>query len=165
MKNIYASDEWAALKARVKEWKDSGYKLVFTNGCFDILHPGHEALLSFVLQQGGKSVLGLNSDESVRRLKGSGRPINNAQDRALNLLDTGLIDVVVIYNEDTPQKITDLIEPDILIKGDDYNLDTTVGAREIQARGGKVLFFKRIPNHSTTKILNKDNKNAETIKK
>jgi rfaE bifunctional protein nucleotidyltransferase chain/domain len=165
MKNIYTSNEWAALKTRAKAWKDSGYKLVFTNGCFDILHPGHEALLSFVHEQDGKSILGLNSDESVRRLKGHDRPVNTAEVRARNVLKTGLIDVVVIYNEDTPQELTDLIEPDILIKGDDYSLDTTVGAPEVQARGGTVLFFKRIPNHSTTKILNNDKKNTETIKK
>jgi len=162
MKNIYTTEEWAALKERIRERKQEGQKLVFTNGCFDILHPGHTALLAFARKQGGVCVLGLNTDLSVKKLKGPDRPVNIESIRAQNLLRTGYVDVIVFYNEDTPQKITDVLEPDILIKGDDYSIETIVGAPEVTARGGKVLVFKKIPGYSTTAILDNETKNNET---
>ena len=162
MKNIYTTEEWAALKECISERKQEGQKLVFTNGCFDILHPGHDALLAFAHRQGGMCVLGLNTDLSVKKLKGPSRPVNSERKRAQNLLKTGYVDAVVLYNEETPQKIIDVLEPDILIKGDDYSIETIIGAPEVTARGGKVLVFKRVPGYSTTEILRNETKNNET---
>lgn len=160
MKRLYSSKEWQKLKELTTEQKMSGKKLVFTNGCFDILHKGHLALLEFVHDQGGFTVVGLNSDASVGRLKGNGRPVNNMTVRAENLMRTGLINAVAVYENDTPQEITDFLEPDILVKGDDYSFETTVGAPEVAARGGKVLFFKKIPGLSTTNIIKIIDKNS-----
>ncbi len=162
MKNYYSSTEWATLKQLVDEKKNMGEKLVFTNGCYDILHPGHLALLSFAKKQGEFVVLGLNSDESVRRLKGKSRPVNSEIIRAKNLLDTALIDAVVVYEEDTPQEITDYFKPDILIKGGDYSIETIVGAPEVVARGGEVLIFPLLQGHSTSRIIEEERKNKET---
>lgn len=153
MKNYYTKSEWELLKQEILIQKRQGRKLVFTNGCFDVLHQGHMALLEFVRKQDGFCVLGLNSDESVRRLKGDGRPVHSQDQRAQNLLATGLLDAVVIYREDTPQEITDFLEPDVLIKGGDYRFETIVGAPEVQARGGTVLVFPRLADFSTTNIL------------
>ena len=158
MKKLFNANDWRELKKETEKRKRAGQKLVFTNGCFDILHAGHEALLAFAAEQGGQVVVGLNSDASVRRLKGDGRPVNKAKKRAKALLDTGFVDIVAIYENDTPQEITDHLEPDILIKGDDYHFDTTVGAPEVRARGGKVLFFKKVPGLSTSGILSEKNK-------
>ncbi|MEA2077102.1 MAG: adenylyltransferase/cytidyltransferase family protein [Candidatus Marinimicrobia bacterium] len=164
MKNLYTTEEWATLKKHIEKWKETGHDLVFTNGCFDILHAGHEALLEFARKQGGKTLVGLNSDNSVNRLKGEGRPVNPVIVRAKNLLSTGYVDSIVIYGEDTPREIIDHIEPDILIKGDDYNFETTIGAAEVVAKGGEVLFFERLPGISTTGLLENTNKNIETNK-
>lgn len=164
MKDLYTTKEWTALKDRVKKRKEAGDELVFTNGCFDVLHPGHKALLAFAREQGGMCILGLNSDSSVRKLKGPGRPVNPEEIRANNLLITGYVDAVVIYNEDTPKEITDVLEPDVLIKGGDYHFETIVGAPKVAARGGKVLVFPRIPGYSTTEILNTEIKKNETNK-
>ncbi len=154
MKDLYTIKDWSTLKERVIRCKETGDKLVFTNGCFDVLHPGHNALLAFVRDQGGLSVLGLNSDSSLRKLKGPGRPVNPEKTRAKKLLETGYIDAVVIYEEDTPWKLIDFLKPDVLIKGGDYTLETIVGAQEVEAWGGLVLVFPRIPGYSTTTILN-----------
>ena len=162
MKKIFTQNEWLELKDRITIWKNAGHELVFTNGCFDILHEGHMELLKFVRGQSGKTIVGLNSDKSVLRLKGAGRPVNTELSRAKKLIDTNYIDAVVIYDEDTPQKITDFLEPDVLIKGDDYKFETTVGAPEVKARGGRVLFFKRIPGISTTGLLDQAGKKNET---
>lgn len=162
MGNYYSSKKWGALKQRVTEAKALAKPLVFTNGCFDILHPGHMALLKFSKQQNGFLVVGLNSDASVRRLKGPSRPVNSTETRARNLLNTGLIDAVVEYTEDTPQEITDYLKPDILIKGGDYSFETIVGASEVASRNGKVLVFPLIPGHSTTNIIETKIKNEET---
>ena len=153
MKDLYTADKWAELKEQIRSWKEAGTTITFTNGCFDLLHPGHTALLAYAKKQGGKVLVGLNSDKSITRLKGEGRPLKSAQIRAKNLLETGNVDAVVIFKEDTPGKLISHVEPDILIKGDDYDLETTVGATEIIARGGKVLFFKKIPGLSTSTLI------------
>lgn len=155
-------EEWNELNTAVKNLKASGFKLIFTNGCFDILHAGHKALLAFAKEQGGKVLVGLNGDDSVTRLKGKGRPKTPLNDRVRQLLNTGHVDSVVVFDDDTPQNLIEMIEPDILIKGDDYNADTTIGAPEVRARGGDVLFFKKLPGISTSKIINQAEKNIET---
>lgn len=162
MKNFYSSKEWDVIKGRVLEAKQCAKPLVFTNGCFDILHPGHQALLEFAKKEQGFLVVGLNSDDSVRRLKGPSRPINSTEIRAKNLLDTGLINAVVEYREDTPREIIEYLEPDVLIKGGDYTFDTIVGAPELVARNGKVLIFPLLPGYSTTNIIRAKEKNLET---
>ena len=164
MKDLYTTNEWTALKDCARKRKLTGDKLVFTNGCFDVLHPGHEALLAFVREQGGMCILGLNSDSSIRKLKGPDRPVNSEMVRAKNILTIGYVDAVVIYNEVTPRKIIEFFEPDVLIKGGDYSLETIVGASEVTARGGKVMVFPRIPGYSTTGILETEIKNSETNK-
>jgi D-beta-D-heptose 7-phosphate kinase/D-beta-D-heptose 1-phosphate adenosyltransferase len=156
------SDEWNALNLVVKTWKAAGHKLIFTNGCFDMLHDGHKALLAFAKKQAGKVLVGLNSDDSVTRLKGENRPKYSADIRSKQLLDTNYVDAVVIFNDDTPRALIEMLEPDILIKGDDYGFETTIGAPEVEAKGGKVLFFKKLPGISTSDIINKTEKNIET---
>lgn len=153
MKEQYTAEERAGLKELIIRWKETGAAIIFTNGCFDLLHHGHIALLAYAKEQGGKVLVGLNSDGSVKRLKGESRPFNSEQIRAKNLLKTGNVDAVAIFKEDTPLKLISQIEPDILIKGDDYDLETTVGATEVMARGGKVLFFKKIPGLSTSNLI------------
>ncbi|MFA6617467.1 MAG: adenylyltransferase/cytidyltransferase family protein [Candidatus Neomarinimicrobiota bacterium] len=162
MENFYSSKEWDAIKQRVVEAKQSAKALVFTNGCFDILHPGHKALLEFAKKEKGFLLIGLNSDDSVGRLKGVGRPINSAEIRAKNLLETGLPDAVVEFTEDSPREIIEYLEPDILIKGGDYTVNTIVGAPEVLAKNGKVLIFPILQGHSTTAIIEAKEKNTET---
>jgi D-beta-D-heptose 7-phosphate kinase/D-beta-D-heptose 1-phosphate adenosyltransferase len=125
-------------------------KTVFTNGCFDILHIGHIKLLEFCKQQGDFVIVGLNSDESVKRLKGDKRPINNQQDRLNILKSIKYVDEVVIFNEDTPYDLIKLIKPDIIIKGGDYKIEKVIGNDLAEVR-----IFDYIDGISTTNILEK----------
>ena len=123
-------------------------KIVWTNGCFDIIHRGHLELLSFCRSLGGKVIVGLNSDASVRRLKGKNRPINSEKDRAFLLKNLRTVDEVVIFNENTPENLIKLIRPDIIVKGGDYDKSQVVG-KEIS----KVVIFEYVKGYSTTKTL------------
>lgn len=134
--------------------------IVFTNGCFDILHVGHTTYLQKAKDLGDVLILGLNSDASVRRLKGESRPINNENDRAAVLLALRSIDHVVIFPEDTPFNLISLIQPDILAKGGDYSRDTIVGADIVEARGGKVVVIPLVDGKSTTATINKMQSNC-----
>lgn len=125
-------------------------KTVFTNGCFDILHVGHIKLLEFCKQQGDFVVVGLNSDESIKRLKGKDRPINNQEDRLNILKSIKYVDEVIIFNEDTPYDLIKIIKPDIIVKGGDYNMQDVVG-NDL----AKVHIFDYIDGKSTTKIIEK----------
>ncbi|MBN2780385.1 MAG: adenylyltransferase/cytidyltransferase family protein [Candidatus Marinimicrobia bacterium] len=154
--------EWTQLQALVREWKESGKQIVFSNGCFDVLHPGHTALLDFARKQGDRLIIGINSDRGVRALKGENRPVYPEMIRAKTLLACGNVDAVVIFDEATPLKIVGALMPDVLVKGGDYRLETIVGAREVLANGGKVLVFPRIPGHSTSKLLSDMRKKHET---
>lgn len=142
------------LKARLEKDRQQGKKIVFTNGCFDILHAGHVSVLEFSRSKGDKLVVGLNSDESVRRLKGPTRPVNKQADRALVLAALESVSYVCIFNEDTPYNLIKAIRPDVLVKGGDYKPSEIVG-REF---AGKVVRFALLKGRSTTGIIKKVSK-------
>ena len=128
-------------------------RVVFTNGCFDILHRGHAEYLRAARSLGDLLVVGLNSDDSVRRLKGPSRPVNLQEDRAYVLASLEAVDVVVVFEEDTPRDLIAALLPDVLVKGGDYRLEEIVGAREVAAAGGEVVIAPLVPGRSTTSIL------------
>lgn len=148
-KLLSREDLVAALAAR----RQSGERIVFTNGCFDILHAGHVRLLRQARELGNLLVVGLNSDDSVRRLKGESRPVNSAETRAEVLASLGCVDYVVIFPEDTPAELLEAIRPDILVKGGDYRLDQIVGRELLESYGGQVRVLPLTPDQSTTRIL------------
>jgi D-beta-D-heptose 7-phosphate kinase/D-beta-D-heptose 1-phosphate adenosyltransferase len=128
-------------------------KLVFTNGCFDIVHRGHLSLLARARELGDVLLVGLNSDASVRRLKGAGRPILPEADRGLLLASLRFVDAVTLFDEDTPLQLIESLQPDILVKGADYCLEDVVGADEVWARGGEVMLLPLEPDRSTSELL------------
>ena len=137
----------------LSHWRRLGLRVAFTNGCFDMLHPGHVSLLSQARHTADRLIVGLNSDHSVRRLKGAGRPVQNAGARALVLSALKAVDAVVIFDEDTPLALIAALEPDVLVKGADYTLDSVVGADIVMRRGGKVVLAELLPAHSTTDTI------------
>ena len=143
------------LQPQVKSWKSEGNKIVFTNGCFDILHAGHVAYLAEAADCGNKLIIGLNTDRSVRGLKESGRPIIGESERALLLAALQFTDAVVLFDEDTPLRLITSLQPDVLVKGGDYTIDTIVGAKEVIAGGGKVITIPLINGLSTSHIIRK----------
>jgi len=142
-------------KNQVAVWRSKGDKIVFTNGCFDILHLGHVDYLEKARALGDRLVLGLNSDSSVSRFKGPERPIQDQNSRARILAAMEFIDAVVFFNEDTPINLITEIQPDILVKGSDYLAENIVGADVVKARGGVVKTIDFIPGYSTSKIVEK----------
>lgn len=143
-----------SLKKWLKEQREAGKKIVFTNGCFDILHAGHVSVLEFSRSKGDVLVVGLNSDASVSRLKGPTRPVNTQADRALVLAGLESVSVVSIFEEDTPYNLIKLVEPDVLVKGGDYKTTDIVG-REFAK---KVVRFPLLQGRSTTNIIKKVSK-------
>jgi D-glycero-beta-D-manno-heptose 1-phosphate adenylyltransferase len=135
--------------------KRNGRKVVFSNGCFDLLHPGHIHILEAARGLGDVLIVGLNSDESVRALKGEGRPVLPEQERAEILASLECVDAVVIFNEPTPRKVIAGLLPDILVKGGDWPGDQIVGREEVEAAGGRVERVDVVPGYSTTEILKK----------
>ena len=127
--------------------------LCFTNGCFDLLHPGHVKYLEDVRALGDFLVVGLNSDASVARLKGPSRPLQDERARAMILCGLRSVDAVVRFDEDTPLELITALQPDILAKGGDYTVDTVVGRDVVEARGGRVVLVPFLPGHSTTAIV------------
>jgi rfaE bifunctional protein nucleotidyltransferase chain/domain len=140
---------------QVNRWRLINKTIAFTNGCFDILHPGHIASLSDAALEADFLVVGLNSDTSARKLKGPGRPVMDEQSRALMLASLLIIDAVVIFEEDTPLDLITLIKPDVLVKGGDYTIDQIVGAKEVIATGGRVVINPIVDGFSTTGIIGK----------
>jgi rfaE bifunctional protein nucleotidyltransferase chain/domain len=128
-------------------------KVVFTNGVFDLLHPGHVDVLLGARRAGDVLVVGLNSDDSVRRLKGPDRPVRSEAERAYVLAALAMVDVVVVFGEDTPLEAIMALRPDVLVKGGDYREETVVGAREVRAWGGSVAIIPLTPGQSTTSII------------
>lgn len=128
-------------------------QLVFTNGCFDLLHRGHVEYLHRARYLGDRLVVGLNSDSSVRRLKGNDRPLNSQEDRAIVLAALAAVDAVCIFNEHTPLMLIQLLLPDVLVKGGDYTRQTIVGADEVEAAGGRIVVAPLVPGHSTTSLV------------
>jgi rfaE bifunctional protein nucleotidyltransferase chain/domain len=145
----------ADLSKDVYRWKFFGKKIVFTNGCFDILHAGHIESLSQASAFGDILIVGLNSDDSVKRLKGDHRPIQNENNRATLLASLYMVDAVVLFKEDTPLELIKNILPDVLVKGGDYTPDSIVGAKEVIANGGNVEIIPLVPGLSTTNLESK----------
>jgi D-beta-D-heptose 7-phosphate kinase/D-beta-D-heptose 1-phosphate adenosyltransferase len=143
------------LEKRLAQWRVLSKTVVFTNGCFDILHAGHIQSLTQAANEGDYLVVGLNSDASVKKLKGDNRPVNNEQSRAEVLASLSMVDAVVFFTEDTPLELIKKIMPDILVKGGDYKLEEIVGAKEVIANGGRVVINSILPGFSTTSIINK----------
>jgi D-beta-D-heptose 7-phosphate kinase/D-beta-D-heptose 1-phosphate adenosyltransferase len=142
--------------ARLARWlQASGRKIVFSNGCFDILHIGHVYLLEQARRLGDALIVGLNTDASVRRLKGPGRPVNPERERAIILAALGTVDYVVCFDEDTPLELIGEIQPDVLVKGGDYQRHEIVGAELVMARGGEVVTFPLVPGISTSVLLHR----------
>jgi len=133
----------------------NGKKVVFTNGCFDILHVGHVKYLQEAKSQGDILVVGINADASVRKLKGSERPIQNEVDRGEVLSALGCVDYVAIFEEDTPENLIKLIKPDVLVKGGDWKVDQIVGSDFVMSYGGKVKSLQFVQGKSTTNIVSK----------
>ncbi len=133
-------------------WRFKDEPVVFTNGCFDLLHKGHIHSLTEAASFGKHLIIGLNSDESIRRIKQAGRPIQDEKSRALTLAALACVDAVIIFDEDTPLNIITALIPEVLVKGGDYTIDTIVGAREVIANGGRIEIIKLIEGYSTTAI-------------
>lgn len=136
-----------------ENWKKEGLKVVFTNGCFDILHLGHVEYLEKARELGDKLIIGLNSDESVKGLKGPNRPINNEYARGRLLAALGFVDALTVFTEDTPRNLIDALVPDVLVKGGDYKVDEIVGADTVNANGGVVTTINLVQGYSTTKLI------------
>lgn len=145
--------DFSKIKDLVSNWKKEGNSIVFTNGCFDVLHYGHVSYLAEASDLGDKMIIGLNSDSSVRRLKGETRPINGQHERAVLLSALQFVDAVVIFDEDTPENLINTIAPDFLVKGGDYTIDTIVGADFVMSYGGKVITIPIVENFSSTLII------------
>lgn len=143
------------LQQKVAEWHSSGKSVVFTNGCFDILHAGHIASLSEAAKQGDILVVALNSDASVKRLKGDSRPVNDEKARAIVMAALGVVDAVTIFSEPTPRELIVSIMPDVLVKGGDYKVKEIAGAKEVIENGGKVVINPILNGFSTTSIIEK----------
>lgn len=143
----------SALEKFLKE--NQGKRIVFTNGCFDILHRGHVTYLAEAKKLGDLLVIGLNSDESVKRLKGPERPINNENDRLYVLSQLKSVDFVEIFSEDTPLNLILKVAPKVLVKGGDWKIDQIVGAKEVIQAGGDVFSLKFVDGYSTTSIIHK----------
>jgi D-glycero-beta-D-manno-heptose 1-phosphate adenylyltransferase len=143
------------LKNRVAMWRFQNQKIVFTNGCFDLLHKGHIEYLSKARDLGDILIIGLNTDDSVRRLKGNGRPLQDEKTRAMILASIRFVEVVCLFNEDTPYELINVVWPDVLVKGGDYNEDQVVGADLVKASGGVVVTIPLTPGHSTSGLIEK----------
>jgi rfaE bifunctional protein nucleotidyltransferase chain/domain len=148
--------DWEAAARWVKERKNAGQKVVFTNGCFDLLHLGHVRYLEEARSLGDALIIGVNTDTSVKRLgKGGYRPLTPEADRARVLAALACVDRVVLFAEDTPLNLITLLTPDILVKGGDYQLDEIVGRDVVLARGGRVVALPFVPGYSTTNLIDR----------
>ena len=143
------------LKNKVTSWKENGHKIVFTNGCFDIMHKGHIEVLSKSSDLGDKLIIGLNSDSSVQKLKGNSRPIIDENSRAIALAALSFVDAIVLFSEETPINLISTLTPDILAKGGDYEIRTIVGHEIVQKNGGEVILIPFVDGFSSTNIINK----------
>lgn len=153
-KKIFSLDE---IKQQVIRWRFIGKKIAFTNGVFDLLHQGHIASLTEAASHADVLIVGVNSDASVKKIKGPQRPVNDERSRAIIIAATLIVDAVVIFDEDTPYNLITAIMPDVLVKGGDYTIDQIVGAKEVIANGGQVIIAPILEGFSTTGIINKMN--------
>lgn len=150
--------ERKTLIEKIGKLKSANNKIVFTNGCFDIIHKGHLGYLHQSKDLGDYLIVGLNSDDSVTLLKGSDRPINNQNVRAKNLLRLDYVDAVIIFSEETPEELIKLLLPDILTKGGDYQKNQIAGSNTVTKNGGKVIILPHLKGYSTTAIINNQGK-------
>jgi rfaE bifunctional protein nucleotidyltransferase chain/domain len=148
-----------AKRIREKARKDNK-RVVFTNGCFDIIHRGHIEYLSKAKALGDILIIGLNTDKSARKIKGKGRPLVNENDRALILSSLVFVDYVILFDELTPQRLINDIKPDVLVKGGDYRINEIVGRKTVWREGGKVITIDEVPGYSTTKFIQKLKRNG-----
>jgi len=153
--------QWEAAARQVEAWKAAGEKVVFTNGCFDLIHFGHLQYLEQARQLGRRLVVGLNSDASVARLKGAHRPVKDQKTREALLASLFFVDAVVVFEEDTPLQLIQKLVPDVLVKGGDYTPDTIVGADVVLQNGGEVRTLAFVPGYSTSAYEQKIKGSAE----
>jgi D-beta-D-heptose 7-phosphate kinase/D-beta-D-heptose 1-phosphate adenosyltransferase len=149
------ASDWAFAKTQVAAWQSQGDTIVFTNGCFDLLHVGHLTYLSQARQLGERLVVGLNADASVKLLKGEQRPLQTASDRAFNLAALRAVDLVVVFEEETPLQLIRYLRPNVLVKGGDYTVATIVGAEEVMENGGQVKVLPFVNGKSTTALIHR----------
>ena len=143
------------LRGKVTAWQSEGKKVVFTNGVFDLLHIGHITYMAKASELGDKLIIGLNSDSSVKRIKGDDRPVNDQDSRAALLAALFFVDAIVLFEEDTPLNLISTLLPDILVKGADYAIENIVGAKEVIANGGEVKTIDFVDGYSSTSIIQK----------
>jgi len=143
-----------SLQQIAKIWRSKGKRIVFTNGCFDILHRGHLEVLTASAGFGDVLVVGLNTDASVKRLKGPERPVNEENFRSWMIASLQMVDAVTLFDEPTPKALIDVLQPDVIVKGGDYTPDQVVGASEVLARGGEVKIIPIVQGYSTTSLIN-----------
>lgn len=146
-----------SLEQRLDSWRKEAKNIVFSNGCFDILHRGHVEYLSKAADLGDVLVIGLNTDASVRRLKGPSRPVNDEHSRAFVMAALEFVDAIVFFEEDTPYELIKFVQPDILVKGNDYKAEDIVGYDIVTAKGGKVITIELVEGFSTTNTIKKIN--------
>lgn len=144
---------WDHLQRQLALWRFKDKKLVFSNGCFDVLHLGHIEYLAKARELGHILIVGLNSDDSVRRIKGAHRPVNNVEARAVVLAALSFVDAVVVFDKDTPIDLIKLVQPDVLVKGKDYEGKEIVGADVVKARGGQVVTIELTKGYSTSHTI------------
>ena len=149
---IYSLEE---LENQVNAWKQAGEEVVFTNGCFDIIHRGHIEALAQTADLGNRLIIGLNSDSSIQKLKGKNRPIIDEQSRAILLASFSFVDAVILFSEDTPINLIRTLNPDVLAKGGDYEISTIVGHKVVQENGGQVILVPFVDGFSSTTIIDK----------
>lgn len=143
------------LEALLTYWKLKNRKVVFTNGCFDIIHRGHVEYLAKAADYGNELVIGLNTDNSVRRLKGETRPVQDEMARAAIMASLQFVSAVILFDEDTPYELIKKVQPDVLIKGSDYNIEDIVGYDIVKAKGGEIITMDFVEGYSTTSIIEK----------
>jgi rfaE bifunctional protein nucleotidyltransferase chain/domain len=157
MGSIQKIVDWEDVVDRLKEWRDNKEKIVFTNGCFDVLHLGHIDYLEKARSLGNRLIVGLNSDSSVTKLKGTGRPIYDQDARARILAALEFVDIVIMFDQETPYDLIDHVKPDILVKGNDYLAENIVGADIVKSKGGEVMTINLVKGYSTSSLIEKIN--------
>jgi D-glycero-beta-D-manno-heptose 1-phosphate adenylyltransferase len=152
IKKILGQKKLASILARARA---KGKRIVFTNGCFDIIHVGHVKYLASAKKLGDILVIGLNSDKSVRKIKGPSRPVNTEKDRAIVMAALGSVDFITTFGEDTPEKLIKILKPDVLVKGGDWKIKDIVGGDFVKANGGKVVSIPFVKGRSTSSVIDK----------
>jgi len=156
LKNIESKIfSWDGLRKQLAIWRFKNKKIVFTNGCFDVLHLGHIEYLAKARELGGILLIGLNSDESVRRIKGPARPLNDEHARAMALASFSFVDAIVIFKEETPLELIRLVRPDTLVKGKDYKEHEIVGNDIVKSYGGQIVTIDLVKGYSTSQLIEK----------